>query len=206
MKIKSVVLGIIVTTSVFIGCTEKEKSKDDFFTETSDNKNHLILEETPSNYIYLINNNLKYAKKLGKSWGITKNMSANEIAKIVMKRVSGIPYEDYSPGGKSPQKTINDNLGDCEDKSILAASVLKAFSIRTILISRASFTINKESYQGHVYLGLLTNSKENSNMKCAGQDFIPFDATKKGAIIGKMDGYYNIDQSVRQHEKCYKLN
>ncbi len=79
-----------------------------------------------------------------KAYTLTKNCQ-NKLCKIqrVLDFATNIPYQTNVFQQKSPQKTIQENFGDCDDKSNLLISMLHALDIEAyfVLVPKHIFVI-----------------------------------------------------------------
>lgn len=85
------------------------------------------------------------SKEIGeKAYVLTKNC-VSKLCKVqrLLDFTSNIPYKTYTFQQQSPQKTIEENYGDCDDKSNLLISMLHSLDIEAyfILVPKHIFVV-----------------------------------------------------------------
>jgi hypothetical protein len=79
-----------------------------------------------------------------KAYALTKQCESNACkVQALLDYVTSIPYSTNTFQQKSPQKTIQENYGDCDDKSNLLISMLHAVGIESyfVLVPKHIFVV-----------------------------------------------------------------
>ena len=113
-----------------------------------------------------------------KALNLTKNCVDN-ICKVqnLLDFTSNIPYQTNTFQQNSPQKTIQKNYGDCDDKSNLLISMLHAIGIK------AYFVLVPK----HIFVIVPLNNKRLSHIKGLWVNetkYYILESTAKGSVIG----------------------
>lgn len=125
----------------------------------------------------------EYLSKLAnvfKSTGEKESLSQIEIANLAVNFVQSIKYtpDDIGTGydeyPKFPLETLYDEGGDCEDSSILLASLLRELGYGTVLVL----------FDNHMGVGIV--SSQSANFKYEGQDYQYIESTNTGWDIGEL--------------------
>ena len=113
-----------------------------------------------------------------KAFNLTKNCVDN-VCKVqsLLDFTSNIPYQTNTFQQNSPQKTIQKNYGDCDDKSNLLISMLHAIGIK------AYFVLVPK----HIFVIVPLNDKRLSHIRglwVRGTKYYILESTAKGSAIG----------------------
>jgi len=113
-----------------------------------------------------------------KAYELTKHC-VDKVCKVqsLLDFTSNIPYQTNTFQQNSPQKTIQKNYGDCDDKSNLLISMLHAIGIKAyfVLVPKHIFVIvplNAKQLNGHKGLWI------------KGKKYYLLESTAKGSTIG----------------------
>ncbi|PTB83451.1 hypothetical protein C9926_02855 [Sulfurovum lithotrophicum] len=103
----------------------------------------------------------------------------NDVCKVqtLLDYVTNIPYSTHTFQQKSPQKTIQENFGDCDDKSNLLISMLHGLGLE------AYFVLVPK----HIFVIVPLEDKRLSNRKglwLNGRKYYILESTAKDSIIG----------------------
>ena len=120
-----------------------------------------------------------------------KNFNEEETIKFLSSFVRSTEYISDIKDGESyeypkyPIETLCDNGGDCEDKSILLASLLNIFNVKVALIGLHYDDI------GHMIVGVAGDSLSGQYyVEDNGDKYYALDATNRGWGIGGIDPKY----------------
>jgi hypothetical protein len=125
------------------------------------------------------------------SISLEKEFSSEDTINFLAKFVGSTQYlEDMCDGQlceypKYPLETLYDNGGDCEDKSILLACILKAFNFDVALIE------NTLEDSGHMMVGISGDDISGQYyIESKGEKYYPIDVTNLGWGIGGVPPKY----------------
>lgn len=108
------------------------------------------------------------------------NNCQNDLCRVqnILDYVTNIPYKINNFQAHSPQQTIQENFGDCDDKSNLLISLLHELKIESyfVLVPKHIFVIVAldEIHLNHFIKGLYVNNKK----------YYILESTAKGSSIG----------------------
>ncbi|MBA1420176.1 MAG: transglutaminase domain-containing protein [Epsilonproteobacteria bacterium] len=113
-----------------------------------------------------------------KAFNLTKNCVDN-VCKVqtLLDFTSNIPYQTNTFQQNSPQKTIQKNYGDCDDKSNLLISMLHAIGIKAYFVLLPK----------HIFVIVPLNDNRLSHIKglwVRGTKYYILESTAKGSVIG----------------------
>ena len=113
-----------------------------------------------------------------KAFNLTKNC-VDKVCKVqsLLDFTSNIPYQTNTFQQNSPQKTIQKNYGDCDDKSNLLISMLHAIGIK------AYFVLVPK----HIFVIVPLDDNRVSHIKglwVKGTKYYILESTAKGSVIG----------------------
>jgi len=122
-----------------------------------------------------------------KAFNLTKNC-VDKVCKVqsLLDFTSNIPYQTNTFQQKSPQKTIQENFGDCDDKSNLLISMLHALGIE------AYFVLVPK----HIFVIVPLEDKRLSHIKglwINGRKYYILESTAKDSEIG-FPLHYRLDE------------
>lgn len=135
---------------------------------------------------------------------INQNQSNREFADILLSWLQSIPYhalDDRSTfngsGYLPPTEVINNNTGDCDSKTVLAATILRAMYPR---LSMAIIYL-----PGHALLGAtIPHTEQESHIRIDDHDYLLLEPTGpallKAGEIGA-DTQFHIDSGMYTYEK-----
>ena len=149
-----------------------------------------------------IQRDLKYGKCFVQKLGINREKTKIEMAQKVLDYTSTtiVYVKDQSnvsassinrPGTRLPSRTVVDGKGDCEDKSVLAAVMLKELNIPTYIIHRPPI----KHEVGHIFLGVVVDYK--TQLTCGNVNLLAFDPTLKNAKLGDVEDGLKLNGKFR---------
>ncbi len=114
-----------------------------------------------------------------KAFALTKGCGGDKLCNIqrILDYVTHIPYKSYTFQQKSPQQTIKENFGDCDDKSNLLVSLLHALGIESYFV-----LVPK-----HIFVVVPLEDSRLSRRKglwIDGRKFYILESTAKGSQVG----------------------
>jgi len=136
---------------------------------------------------------ISYIAEAIKQMAQLKGFTANDYLKSIIRFVRSIKYADdfqstgYDEYPKYPIETLIDGTGDCEDSSILLASILQAAEIPTVLL------LTKSSVApGHCAVGIVgKGTSELISYEYNVSKYFYVEATNIDLAIGHMPDIYN---------------
>lgn len=134
---------------------------------------YYVTHEADDDYLLLLSNvfrNTAKKEKLSEWDAINLAVSFVQSLKYIPDDI-GTGYDEYP---KFPLETLFDEGGDCEDSSILLASLLRELGYGTVLVI----------VDNHMGVGI--KASEPANFKYLGMDFYYIETTSPGWMVGEL--------------------